>query len=109
MLPDHLRIVGGLYLIWSVVQAVVFAILSALRTELQPRGGLLFVAWALALALAVAFAIVGILLFRGAPHARTPAIILAAVSLLSFPVGTAVGAYALWALLRRSHPIRVEA
>jgi hypothetical protein len=109
MIPDHLRIVGGLYLIWSVVQAIVFAILSVLRTELQPRGGLMIVAWALALALAVAFALVGILLFRGAPHARTPAIILAVVSLLSFPVGTAVGAYALWALLRRGDPARAQA
>lgn len=103
---DHVRIVGGSYLLWAVVQAAAFVVLSAMRAELQPRGGILFTAWGLVLVLVVAFAVVGWMLWRHALRARTPAIVLAAVALLSFPAGTAIGAYALWALLRHPHPAR---
>lgn len=106
---DHVRIVGGLYLGWAGVQAVGLVLLTWLRADLQPRGGLVFAAWALVLALVLAFAVVGALLWRREPRARGPGIFLAVVALLSFPVGTAVGAYALWALLRRARPARAGA
>ena len=40
--------------------------------------------------------IAGVGLLRQKPWARVPAIILAVLALTSFPVGTAVGLYALW-------------
>jgi hypothetical protein len=33
------------------------------------------------------------------PWARVPAIVLGVISLIEFPVGTAIGIYTLWALL----------
>jgi hypothetical protein len=99
---DHVRIVAVLYLAWAVVQAAMLAAVSARWFEMQPRGGLLWTGWALMLVLVVAFAVVGTLMWRREARVRPVAVGLAIVALMSFPVGTAIGAYSLWVLFR--HP-----
>jgi hypothetical protein len=106
---DHLRIVGGLYLGWAAVQAVALPVVWLAMDRLQPRGGLLSAAFALVVVLVVAFAVVGAMLWRHFVGALGAARVLAVVALLSFPVGTAVGAYALWALVRRARPAHAGA
>jgi hypothetical protein len=102
---EHTRIVGGLYVAWAFIQTMGIALLLATRASTgAPRPPAL--AAALGLAIAVAFLAVGLMLWRRDPRARTPSIGLAIVALLSFPAGTALGAYALWVFLRRAAPTR---
>jgi hypothetical protein len=99
---DHVRVLGGLYVAWAIVQAAGGIAVGFMGADIQPRGGMVPVALALAFALAVAFAVVGAKLWRGAgPAVRPWAIGLGVVALVSFPLGTALGIYALWTLLRR--------
>ena len=42
----------------------------------------------------------GVLLLQGSPAGRVITLIFSALSLLNIPIGTAAGAYSLWALLR---------
>lgn len=100
---DRARILGALFVAWALFQAagaVVWAVTG--RAD---------VAWpALAVvalvAIVAAYAYVGARLVARDPRVRGPAIALAAVLLLSFPVGTALGGFGLWALLRKPAPVR---
>jgi len=56
--------------------------------------------WVLLLVLAVPYGLAGYGLLKRLPWARILAMVLGALALLSFPLGTALGAYALWALTR---------
>ena len=46
----------------------------------------------------------GVLLLRGSAAGRVLTIVFSILSLLNFPVGTLLGAYSLWALLRTESP-----
>ncbi|MEZ4649810.1 MAG: hypothetical protein R3E97_13690 [Candidatus Eisenbacteria bacterium] len=48
----------------------------------------------------IVFLVVGAGLWRMRPWARIPALVIAAVSLVKFPIGTVVGGLTLWYLLR---------
>jgi hypothetical protein len=50
--------------------------------------------------LGLAQALAGALLLRGRPGARIAVIVFGVLSLANVPIGTVVGAYTLWALLR---------
>jgi hypothetical protein len=45
--------------------------------------------------------IAGVALLKGSRIARVFVIVISALGLFSFPVGTLIGAYSLWALLRK--------
>jgi hypothetical protein len=97
-LRDHARILGGLYMAWAAFQAAsAVVLLSAART----RPGSVWAFLAVALLLAVAYAFTGWRLWRHDLRARPLVVALAVVALLSFPIGTALGIYALWAIFRR--------
>ena len=53
----------------------------------------------LAVVLGVAAMIAGLAFTKGRPEARVPVAVFAIVSLVAFPVGTAVGGYVLWTLV----------
>lgn len=48
----------------------------------------------------------GIAYLRGSDVARVLLIIFSVLQLFNFPIGTAIGAYSLWALLRNAEPRR---
>lgn len=96
-MKDHPRLLGSLFLAWAVAQviALVVALVAAPYQGAVPLVFLLTVVLS-----ALAYGSVGYLLRRRAPQARIPAIVLSALALLSFPIGTALGIYGLWTLLR---------
>lgn len=94
---DHARILGTLFIGWAALQVVTF-LMVLFMPELERPEGVLFPI--LTAVIVVAYGWVGLRLREGDPRARTPAIILSAVALLSIPIGTALGIYGLWALLR---------
>ena len=98
---DHGKILGALFVAWALFQAV-GAVLMAVTGRAD-------VAWpALAViatvAIVAAYAYVGARLLARDPRVRTPAIVLSALLLISFPVGTALGIYGLWTLIRKPAP-----
>jgi hypothetical protein len=58
----------------------------------------------LILLLSIPALIAGIGLLRGARWARSFGLFASAVNLISFPIGTPIGAYGLWALTRPQRP-----
>ncbi len=90
-------------MVWAALQivvAVVATVWSHLRNELVLTGSTP-VFWLVAVLVALAFAWTGARLRRHDPRIRGPAIVLCVLALLSFPVGTAIGGYGLWVLLKR--------
>lgn len=51
--------------------------------------------------------IAGVALLKGSRGARVFVIVISALGLFSFPVGTLIGAYSLWALLRKQPTLDV--
>ncbi|MBI5543670.1 MAG: hypothetical protein HY901_07285 [Deltaproteobacteria bacterium] len=98
---DHRRILGSLFIGWAVVQAATSIVLAA-RGDL-PAGspGWNALWWGLVAAMAALYAWLGIRLRAHDPRVRVMSIAFSAFALLSFPVGTALGIYGLWVLLRR--------
>jgi hypothetical protein len=111
----HYDLVGLLFVVYGVLLAVLAAVLlivvgpgdaspgdvsaapSSFWTSLayqSPYAALVL------LVLAVPFILTGLGLRRRNGWARVAAMVLGAISLLSFPVGTALGAYTLWTLTR---------
>ena len=64
---------------------------------------------AVAAALALAYLTVGAGVKRGAAWARTPAIVMLILALLTFPIGTIISAIALFYLSRTNHEQAVVA
>jgi len=62
----------------------------------------------LILLLSIPTLVAGIAILLGASWARTAGLFAAAVNLISFPIGTPIGAYGLWVLSRQS-PARLPA
>ena len=114
----HIKVIGWLHIVMGalgligglVVATVIGGVaafsatpwLHSIETDAVP--GPLFVVIALgvlflAVILSVPSLIVGIGLVLLKPWSRIPAVILSGFHLLNFPLGTALGAYGLWALL----------
>lgn len=97
-MADHGKILGGLFVAWGIVQGVGSMALVALSKEPVQWPGLLLFFGVILLA---AYAAVGIRLWKGDSTMRVPAIVLSVLALISFPVGTAIGIYGLFALFAR--------
>lgn len=106
---QHVQILGWLFIVYSAVllliAAFVFLIVGGAGVLSGDRLAML-ITGAVGTAIAVVFLILslpglitgfGLLKFR--QWARIVAIILAVLNLLHFPLGTALGVYALWVLL----------
>ena len=98
---DHRRILGTLYIAWAVLQLVGDVGLSVWgETQLAVP----WLYWLSTVIVSIAYAWVGWRLRLHDPRVRVGAILLGVLALLSFPVGTALGIYALWSLLKKRHP-----
>lgn len=97
-MKDHRRILGTLYLAWAVLQ---FVGAVAMATWGRMEMAIPWLFWLSTVVVSLAYAWVGVGLRNHDPRFRVSAILLGVLALLSFPVGTALGIYALWALLRK--------
>jgi hypothetical protein len=97
-MKDHSRILGSLFIAWAITQALaaLFAVFL-----LEPRATAPPFFWAATALVVLAYGWVGNLLRQHHPRARVPAIMLSALALLNLPLGTALGVYGLWTLLRQ--------
>ena len=101
-----LHIINGLFwLLTLLVFALVFGGVAALAGIDQTADGkaVMNIVAGLATALAVTIALVGVaavLYLQGSAAARIWLIVFSALALLNIPIGTAIGGYSLWALLR---------
>lgn len=98
---DHGKILGGLFVAWALFQAVGAVLLAVTRQADVAWPALAVIAM---VAIVAAYAFVGTRLLSHDPRMRTPALVLSGFLLLSFPVGTALGIYGLWTLLRKQEP-----
>jgi uncharacterized membrane protein (DUF2068 family) len=92
----------GLLLLLAIFLFLVISgagIISGDRDAMLITGAVGTILAALLTVLAVPGLVTGFGLLRYRPWSRILAIVLGALHLLSFPIGTAVGVYALWALL----------
>ena len=113
----HVDLLGALFMIWGVLMMLIGGstlalgiAAAALASSAGRAGGGQFAAGVtaatfatlavLALIWGLAHLVVGRLLRARRPSARLAALILSSVDLLLLPYGTALGAYALWTLLR---------
>jgi hypothetical protein len=112
--PDtHIKVIGILNIVFGCLGVLAsggFVILSCLMgvRATGAEGGLML-SWAVIVGLVMLFILAifilrivsGARLMKGAPWARLVIIIFAILGILSFPIGTALGIYTLWALLFR--------
>jgi hypothetical protein len=91
---DHRSLLGTLFVVWAVIQGVTGVAMAIAGTV-----EITFMFWfVLAVSVAI-YAWVGLQL-RGGAQLRLAAGILSALALLSIPIGTALGIYGLWVVLR---------
>ena len=114
----HTRIAAALHIALAILALLVLLVLAALvgafgalgpgigvdRQLAEWVGGLGILFIGLFALLPVAELIGAILLLRGNDAGRVITIVFSVLSLLNLPIGTVVGAYALWALLRDKTP-----
>jgi hypothetical protein len=117
-ISSHVDFVGALFVIWGLltvlvgvstialgVGAVALIASSARGGGGQVAAGLMAAVFTtlgvIAILWGVAHVIVGIPLRRRRPWSRLVALMLGSVDVLLLPYGTALGAYAIWALLRQ--------
>ncbi|MFZ5471735.1 MAG: hypothetical protein ACOZIN_20090 [Myxococcota bacterium] len=101
---DHQRTLGTLFIAWGIAQVVGAAIISVWRqAEVAPSPWF----WVLSVAGLIAYGWAGLRLRAHDVRVRIPVIILSVLALLSFPVGTVLGVYGLWAMfkLRERRPV----
>ena len=100
---DHWRTLGQLFVAWALAQLATAVVLTVWRpgqlAEAPAPGAALLLLTGVTSA---AYLWTGRGLRRHEPRMRIAALVLSALALLSFPVGTAVGAYGLWVLLKRA-------
>lgn len=116
-MQTHVKVLGWLFIVFSVFyvflafgSSMLFGLLAAFvgtqggddaaigASMLGFTGAAAFVFW---LALGIPGLLAGWGLLTGKGWARILAIILSAIRLISFPVGTALGAYGLWVLFQK--------
>lgn len=102
----HIRIAGWLNIVWGLLWAVI-GLVFMLDPEAVTNGGwigeeYLLVFWlgAVIALLSLPYIIGGVGLLKGWRWARFLAAVLIILEILSFPLGTAVGIYTLWALAK---------
>jgi len=102
----HVKILGLLYILaggFGGLAGMVFFLLVAgpeSAASYGPVSGYMITGWmVLMLLLTIPSIVVGIGLMRFQRWARAIATIIAILQLLNFPIGTALGIYALWVLL----------
>jgi len=108
-MQQHVRIAGWLFIAYSIfldVVAIFIGIvvvgggaLSGDRQAMMITGAVAIFVVALLLVLSIPGIITGMGLLKFRPWARILAIILAVLNILSFPLGTALAIYTLWAML----------
>lgn len=96
---------GTLLLLMLAVVTLFFAGFAALLGFDRHAVGILVaflvaVTGIFAVMLSVAQIVAAICFLRGSPSAKAWLIVLSALALLNFPIGTTAGVYSLWALLR---------
>lgn len=112
----HVDFVGVLFIVWGLLTTLVgvstlaLGVGAAALITTAARGGgqvaaaltaAIFTALAIiAIVWGAAHVVVGVPLRQRRPWARLAALMLGSVDLLLLPYGTALGCYALWALLR---------
>lgn len=106
---QHITILGWLYIVshgfFLVIGAFAFFLLTGIGLaleDIEARSVLLVVGPSVGLlvsALSLPGLAAGYGLITRKPWARVLAIVVGVLSLLNFPIGTAIGIYALWALL----------
>jgi hypothetical protein len=111
-LQQHVTILGWLYIVghalFLVIGTFVFLLLTGIGLTVadpEARSVLLVVGPTVGLLLAVIGGpgvVAGYGLITRKPWARVLAIVLAVLGLLNFPIGTAIGFYALWVLFPTS-------
>ena len=102
---DHWRILGTLFKAWCVWNIVRLLLVLFWRPELAAEGGApppTGLAIAFAVAAAAAYWFTGARLHQHALQFRPHGIVLSALAMLAFPVGTLMGAYGLWVMVRRT-------
>ena len=111
VIDSHVRIAAMLHIVMGaiallvllVVGAIVAAVGMSLGLERDVAawvGGVGLLLVALFAVIAIAEIVGGVMLLRGSELGRAMTIVFSALSLLNIPIGTAIGAYSLWALLR---------
>ena len=109
VMERRIRVVGTLYIalgVFGVLASLILFIVMAsgavipTNQETGVTNLALTIAGVCLLLLAIPSIIGGIGLVQHRPWARPLVIFLAAINLISFPLGTVVGAYALWVLLK---------
>ena len=108
-MEQHIRIVAVLYIVLGILGALLglglFAIVFGAGAASGDKEAMLItgtvgaVLAGLFLVLSIPSIIAGVGLQRRKSWARILAIVIAIINLFNIPVGTAIGAYALWALL----------
>jgi hypothetical protein len=115
-MEQHVRVLGVIYVILGILGLVIGVGLLVLIAGIGAASGDREAAWivgtvgiivaAFVAVLSIPTIITGIGLQRFRPWARILGLILAVFNLFSFPIGTAVGVYALWVLLEpRTKPL----
>ena len=110
-MEQHIRIIAILYIILGILGAVLglglFALIFGAGVVSQDPNAI-FVTGTIGVALAIFFLVLsvpsilaGIGLQKRRNWARVLAIILAILNLFNFPLGTAIGVYAMWALMNQ--------
>jgi len=113
-LDTHVRVAAWLHIVMGalvvallLVFGLIFGAFGAFGVSqgLDPRiagwlAGFGIVLIGFFVALGAAEIVGGVLLLRGSGVGRVITIVFSAMSLLNFPIGTVIGAYSLWALLR---------
>lgn len=112
-MESHKKILAILYIISGSLQMIILAGLSIfisslfpfLSQEAGPDGGwilellarfLPFILWAIILIFSIPCIIGGIALLQGKSWALTLLLVMGCFKLFSFPIGTALGVYAIW-------------
>jgi hypothetical protein len=96
---DHRRILGALFIGWAVLQAVAAALVAASPQSSELAYPAIF--WVSTALMVCVYVWAGVRLRQRDPRVRFLGIVLSALTLLSFPLGTVLGGYGLWTLLRQ--------
>jgi hypothetical protein len=114
VIDSHVRIAAILHIVMGAIALLVLLVVGAIVAAVGTFGMSLglerdVTAWVggVGMLLVALFAVIviaeivgGVMLLRGSELGRAMTIVFSALSLLNIPIGTAIGAYSLWALLR---------
>lgn len=109
-MDQHFNVLGYLFLAYGALLILVAFLVSAILggvgamsadpDAVHVLGAVSGMLWVVLLILAVPYLLAGYGLLKRFNWARILAMVFGALALLSFPFGTALGVYALWALTR---------